>query len=221
MGTRDPRVDAYVAKSAPFAQPILQHLRETIHSASPRIEETMKWSFPHFMHHGIVCSMAAFKEHCAFGFWKQDLVLGGSSTAGRQAMGQFGRIRSLLDLPSRKVLVGYVRRAMRLNEQGVKPVRKPVAKRAALRMPADLRAALAEQPAAAANFERLRPSQRREYVEWIVEAKREDTRARRIATAVEWIADGKPRHWKYRPARAGTAALIPATAPAVARGRPP
>lgn len=200
MGNRDPRVDAYVAKSAPFAQPILRHLRETIHSASPDIEETMKWSFPHFTHHGIVCSMAAFKEHCAFGFWKQDLVLGDTPAVGKEAMGQFGRIRSLADLPSRRVLVGYVRRAMRLNEQGVKVSRKTVAKRAAPRLPADLKAALVEHPAATASFERFSPSQRREYVEWIIEAKREDTRARRLATAVEWIAEGKPRHWKYRPA---------------------
>ena len=200
MGTRDPRVDAYVAKSASFARPILCHLREVIHSASPVIEETMKWSFPHFMHHGIVCSMAAFKEHCAFGFWKQDLVLGGRPTAGKDAMGQFGRIRSLADLPSRKVLAGYVRRAVRLNEQGVKVSRKPVSKRATPRMPPDLKAALAEHPAAAANFERFSPSQRREYVEWIIEAKREDTRARRLATAAAWIAEGKPRHWKYRSA---------------------
>src|SRR5258707_15517836 len=119
MGTRDARVDAYIEKSADFAKPILTHLRELVHSACPDVEETMKWSFPHFQYKGLLCSMAAFKEHCAFGFWKGSLIVGkGGGEAN--AMGQFGRIAGLSDLPSRKVLTGYIKEAMKLNDDGVK-----------------------------------------------------------------------------------------------------
>lgn len=198
MGTRDPRVDAYIEMAAPFAQPILRHLREVVHSAAPDIEETLKWSVPHFVQGGIVCSMAAFKQHCMFGFWKHALVVkdGGDSSTG--AMGSFGRITALSDLPSRKVLAGYVREAVRLNEQGVKLPKATAAKHPKTHeMPEALRAALARNAKARAAFERFTPSQRYEYVEWIAEARREDTRERRLATALEWIAEGKTRHWKY------------------------
>ncbi|HUF28556.1 MAG TPA: DUF1801 domain-containing protein [Gemmatimonadaceae bacterium] len=129
MGTKDPRVDEYIDSSADFARPILTHLREIVHSACPECEETIKWGFPHFTHHGMLCSMASFKEHCAFGFWKGSLIVepdGGSST---RAMGQFGRITSVGDLPTKKVLTGYIRQAMKLNEKGVKvPARQPTGK---------------------------------------------------------------------------------------------
>ena len=200
MGTRDPRVDAYIARSADFAKPILTHLREVVHAACPDVEETIKWSFPNFTYKGMLCSMASFKQHCSFGFWKGALVVGESSGdgTGERAMGQFGRITALSDLPSKKVLTGYIKEAMRLNEAGVKsPTRsKPKAKKE-LPMPDDLSKALRKNKKALATFENFSPSHRREYIEWITEAKGEDTRNRRLATAVEWMADGKPRNWKY------------------------
>lgn len=204
MGTRDPRVDAYIDRSADFAKPILTHLRELVHATCPDVEETMKWSFPHFMHHGILCSMAAFKQHCTLNFWKGPLVLGtsrdGKNGAGERAMGQFGRITAVSDLPPKKVLAGYIKEAMRLNEAGVaSPARakkKATAPRAP-RVPEDLAAALRTNRKALATFESFPPSQKREYIEWITEAKREETRARRLATAIEWMAEGKQRNWKY------------------------
>jgi len=195
MGKKDPRVDAYIEKSADFAKPILKHIRKVVHAACPDVEETMKWSFPHFDYQGIMCSMASFKEHCAFGFWKSALVLGDKATDG--AMGQMGRITSLKDLPSEKVLAGYVRKAAALNEEGVKVERTPRRPRRALETPPDLAAALKRNKKAHAAFESFPPSHKREYVAWIVEAKGDDTRRRRLETAVEWMAEGKPRNWKY------------------------
>jgi uncharacterized protein YdeI (YjbR/CyaY-like superfamily) len=197
MGTRDPRIDAYIARSAEFAQPILAHLRDIVHEACPEVEETMKWSFPHFMYQGMLCSMASFKEHCAFGFWKGAQIVDGSVDG---AMGQFGRITAISDLPSKKILTGYIKKAMQLNETGVKaPMRakpKPAAKKAAA-VPDDLARALKKNAKARATFEKFSPSHKREYIEWIVEAKREETRQRRLETAIEWMAEGKQRNWKY------------------------
>lgn len=197
MGHRDPRVDAYIATSADFAQPILMHLRELVHGTCPDVEETMKWSFPHFMYQGMLCSMASFKGHCALNFWKGALVLDGAGSC--EAMGQFGRITSLADLPPKTVLAGYVKKAMTLNERGVKgPVRARVrVARPEHPVPPALAAALEKNAAARATFDSLSPSQRREYTEWITEAKTETTRDRRVATAVEWLAEGKTRNWKY------------------------
>ncbi|MFL5539634.1 MAG: YdeI/OmpD-associated family protein [Longimicrobiaceae bacterium] len=198
MGTRDPRFDQYIAKAPEFARPILSHLREVVHGACPEVEETMKWSSPHFTWHGMLCHMAAFKQHCAFGFWKGSLVVGDGGGATSEAMGQFGRLTSLADLPSDEVLAGYVREAMRLNDAGVKPPpRAKPAEKKELDVPADLTAALQANPAALAHFERFSPSKRKEYAEWITEAKSEVTRGKRLGTAVEWIAEGKARHWKY------------------------
>lgn len=196
MGKRDPRVEAYIEKAADFAQPILRHLRETVHAASPKIDETMKWSVPHFTCKGILCSMAAFKQHCAFGFWKESLILKSGSAPRENAMGQFGRITSVAELPPRETLIGYVREAVRLNEEGVMP-QKSTTRRKELQMPEAFRVALEKHPKARAAFERFSPSHRYEYVEWIAEAKREDTRNRRISTAIEWLSEGKPRNWKY------------------------
>lgn len=123
MATRDPRVDAYIAKSAGFAQPILIRIRDSVHAACPDVEEAMKWSFPHFLYKGMLCSMAAFTQHAAFGFWKGSLVLGRAKSAG--AMGQFGRLTKVSDLPSRKILAGYIKKAAALNDQGVKQPRAP------------------------------------------------------------------------------------------------
>jgi uncharacterized protein YdeI (YjbR/CyaY-like superfamily) len=201
MGTRDPRFDEYIAKSAPFAQPILAYLREVVHSACPQVEEAMKWSAPHFVYKGILCNMASFKQHCAFGFWKGALVMGGDGSAeAGEAMGQFGRITSINDLPPREVLEGYVREAARLNDAGVKsPTRsKPRdAPKKELEVPDYLTAALEQNDAARATFAAFPPGQRKEYVEWLTEAKSEATRQKRLAQAVEWMAEGKRRNWKY------------------------
>ncbi len=201
MGKRDPRVDAYIDDAADFARPILRHLRELVHAASPDIDETIKWSFPHFTHQGIVCSMAAFKEHCTFGFWKASLILP-DETKREEAMGQFGRIRSLEDLPSRGTLTEWVREAVRLNREGVKVPNAAGRKRAReLEVPDDFRAALDRSPAAAVTFEGFSPSHRNEYVEWITEARREATRERRIRTSIEWLEEGKPHNWRYMKGR--------------------
>ena len=197
MAKKDPRIDAYIARAQPFAQPILKHLRKVVHAACPEVEETMKWSFPHFDYRGeMMASMAAFKAHSAFGFWKGVLVVGSASKAD-EAMGHLGRITSLKDLPSDATLTRYIKKAMKLNEEGVKtPARerrpaKPVA------VPKDLTAALKKNKKAEAAFAAFSPSHQREYVEWITEARADETRRRRLTTAVEWIAEGKPRNWKY------------------------
>jgi uncharacterized protein YdeI (YjbR/CyaY-like superfamily) len=197
MGSRDPRIDQYIAKAPEFARPILAHLREVVHDACPEVEETMKWSTPHFTSGGMLCHMASFKQHCAFGFWKGALVMGDGAHSD-DAMGQFGRLTSLADLPADDVLAGYVREAKRLNAEGVKaPARAKPAEKKELAMPDDLAAALRENPDALGHFERFSPSKRKEYVEWITEAKSDATRAKRLGTAIEWITAGKARHWKY------------------------
>jgi uncharacterized protein YdeI (YjbR/CyaY-like superfamily) len=197
MGTRDPRVDAYIAKSEPFAQPILTHIRRVVHAACPDVEEGMKWSVPHFMHKGILCGMASFKQHCAFSFWKASL-LEGVGGKKKDAMGQFGRITAIEDLPAERTLRRLVKDAARLNEQGVKAPRR-VSKKARpdTAPPADLAAGLKKNRKAAAAFQGLSPSHRREYIEWITEAKGEATRARRLATTLQWLAEGKRRNWQY------------------------
>ncbi len=197
--TTDPRVDAYIAKAAEFARPILRHLREVVHDASPEITETIKWGAPHFEYRGTLCGIAAFKFHCAFWFWKGALVVDDQDSRAGTAMGQFGRITKVEDLPSRKTLIGYVRKAMELKDESVgKPRSAPARpKRKELAIPDYFQAALKKNPNALATFESFSPSHRREYIEWITEAKGEDTRQRRMATALEWLAEGKPRNWKY------------------------
>ncbi|HEY6066297.1 MAG TPA: YdeI/OmpD-associated family protein [Thermoanaerobaculia bacterium] len=194
MGKKDPRIDAYIAKSADFAKPILKHLREIVHKGCPGVEETVKWSMPHFDYRGApLAGMASFKAHCAFGFWKGSLIVPGSS----DAMGQFGRITSLSDLPSDKVLTGYVQKAAKLNEDNVKvprPVKHP---KKEIPMPPDLAAALKKNAKARATYEGFTPSHKREYLQWITEAKAEETRQKRLGNAIEWMAEGKPRNWKY------------------------
>lgn len=202
MPTLDPRIDAYIAKSADFAQPILEHLRAVVHSACPDVEETIKWGFPHFMYRkAILCSMASFKAHCSFGFWQASQLLDKADNKTDEAMGQFGRIASLKDLPPKKVLTGYIKQAMKLGEDPAKPARrakpaKPATPRP-LTVPDYLAAALAGNDAASAHFERFSPSQKREYIDWCEDAKTEATRLRRLGQALEWIAEGKQRNWKY------------------------
>lgn len=202
MGSRDHRVDAYIVKSAAFAKPILKHLRKIVHAGCPEVEETIKWQFPHFDYKGVMCGMAAFNEHCSFGFWKEALILDRHKAAEKTAMGSFGCITSLADLPSEKTLIQYVKKAAALNEAGIKsPGRTQPKKREPLEVPDYFSAALKKNAKARKTFESFPPSKRREYLEWVTEAKREETRNVRLATSIEWLAQGKPRHWKYVPAK--------------------
>lgn len=200
MGAKDPRVDAYIANSAEFAKPILNHLRSLVHAACPDVEETIKWGFPHFMYKGMLCSMASFKQHSAFTLWKGSAILEDGTSAG-EAMGQFGRITALSDLPSDEILTGYIREAVKLNAARVKlPGRSRTREKQEKKeivVPDYLIAALEENESARATFEGFSPSHTREYVQWVTEAKGEATRKRRVETAVEWMAEGKPRNWKY------------------------
>jgi uncharacterized protein YdeI (YjbR/CyaY-like superfamily) len=201
VGTRDPRIDAYIAKSADFAKPILTHLRAIVHGACPDVEETMKWSTPHFSYKGMMAGMAAFKQHCVFGFWKGSLIVeSAGADDSREGMGQFGRITTIADLPSKSVIAGYVKKAMKLNEDGVRSPTRMKAKAKTPKpvvVPEVLEAALAKNRKARATFDAFSPSHKREYAEWIAEAKGEETRTRRVKTAIEWMAEGKPRNWKY------------------------
>jgi uncharacterized protein YdeI (YjbR/CyaY-like superfamily) len=206
MGTKDPRVDAYIAKSADFAKPILTHLRKLIHDNCPSVEETMKWSFPHFTYKAkadrsprILCSMASFKQHCAFGFWYVEM----SDSASREAqsgpaMGQYGRITALADLPKDKVLVQQIKDAIRVHDGGVKPrASARPAEKTELVIPGYFKAALKKNKKALATFEQFNYSNKKEYVEWITDAKSDETRKKRLETAIEWMSEGKSRNWKY------------------------
>lgn len=201
MPSTDPRVDAYIKKSAAFAQPILAHIRQLVHKACPEVEESIKWGFPHFNYKGILCSMAAFKQHCSFGFWKGALMNDDKQLLNRMGvtdMGYFDKITSRKDLPADKTLILYIKEAMRLNDEGVKPPARPRAvKREPLETPPELQAALKNNKAAQIVFEGFSPSHKREYIEWITEAKTEATRNKRIATTIEWLTEGKARNWKY------------------------
>lgn len=194
---RDPRVDAYIAQAQPFARPLLERLRALVHAACPEVEETIKWGMPAFYHHGPMCGMAAFRAHCTFSFWKASLIPGLRTGPGRGAMGHFGRLTGLADLPSQRALAGYLRAAVRLNEAGTKVARPKPAKKPAVRTPPDLAAALAKRPGAQAAWRAFAPSHRREYVAWLAEARRPETRRARLVHSVAWIAAGKPRNWKY------------------------
>ncbi len=207
MPQTDPKMDAYIAKSQPFAQPILSHLRKLLHKGCPDVEETIKWSHPFFEHRGaILCHMAAFKNHCSFGFWGEEIgaVLQKADAVQGGAMGSLGKIASLKDLPSDKAMLGWIREATKFIESGnyTSPIaaRRKVVKapKAAPEAPPAFSRALKRNKRASAVFEAFSPSCKREYVEWIAEAKRPETRDQRIKTAVEWIARGKQRNWKYQ-----------------------
>jgi uncharacterized protein YdeI (YjbR/CyaY-like superfamily) len=197
MPSVDPRVDAYIEKSADFAKPILTHIRKLVHKACPGIQETMKWSMPHFDHKGTVCHMASFKQHCAFGFWKQSLMEQDAFPAEKTAMGSFGRVTSLSDLPADKVIISLIQQAVELNEKGIKVKKKPAARNKDVTVPADLEKALSKNKPAKATFDKFSPSHKREYVQWIEEAKTEATRNKRLGTTVEWLSEGKSKNWKY------------------------
>lgn len=198
MPTIDPRVDNYIDnKAAEFAKPILRHLRKLVHEACPDVVETWKWSFPHFDYKGIMCSMASFKQHCAFGFWKQSLMESDAIPAEKTAMGTFGRITSVDDLPDDKTMIGLIKQAAKLNDDGVKIERKPPTTNKELVVPEILTTALEQNPKASEHFNAFPYSKKKDYVEWITEAKSDATRDKRLATTIAQLEEGKARHWKY------------------------
>ena len=190
---QDPRIDAYIAKAQPFAQPVLTHLRALVHRALPGIGETIKWGMPHFVYNGKnLAGIAAFKAHAAF-------VIHGDGRQG-DAMGQYGKIASLADLPSDQDLTAKLHEAQaRVDSSGtsLKPKAAPKPPKAEIAMSDDFATELARLQGARERFDGWAPSHRREYLEWITEAKRPETRAKRIAQAGGWIAEGKKRNWKY------------------------
>ena len=196
MGKKDPRIDVYIAKAEPFARPILTFIRKAVHAGCPDVDETLKWRHPAFMHKGILCGMAAFKQHVTFGFWKAS-AMNGIGERSADAAGQFGRITSVDDLPDQKTLVGLVEQAAALHDQGVKAPRMKGAPKKPLKEPDYFTAALKKNRKALATYESFSPSHKREYLEWILEAKTEPTRKRRLDTAIAWMAEGKARNWKY------------------------
>ena len=202
MGKKIKEIDDYIARSAAFAQPILRKMRELVHQVCPDTEEKMKWSFPHFDYKNeMMCHMAAFKQHCAFGFWKASLMKDPdliSMAKSEQAMGHLGKITCLEDLPSDKKLSAYIKEAMLLNEKGVKlPPKKISPADTAISIPDYFLKALKKNKAAWQIFDAASYSFRKEYIQWLEEAKSEETRDKRMATAIEWIAEKKGRNWKY------------------------
>ncbi|MGY3040606.1 uncharacterized protein YdeI (YjbR/CyaY-like superfamily) [Rhodanobacter sp. TND4EL1] len=197
MTSHDPRIDAYIAKSGEFARPILEQLRERVHAACPEVEEGIKWSMPFFSYKAApMCMMASFRQHCSFGFWLSKEVTGGSDEDG---MGQFGKLATLKDLPPPKQFAAFIKKAMALNEAGVKKARPKAAAKSAPILPDDVAALLAQKKHAVARttWKSFGPGAQREYVDWIGEAKTDATRQKRIATTLEWLAEGKRRNWKY------------------------
>jgi uncharacterized protein YdeI (YjbR/CyaY-like superfamily) len=201
MHKKSPLIDAYIAKSADFAKPILEHFRDLVHQACPDVEEKMKWSFPHFDYKGeMMCSIAAFKQHCAINFWKATLMKDASlveNAKAETAMGHFGKITSLKELPSDKKLIAYIKEAMMLNEEGKKVAKAKAAPKKEATVPADVAAALKKNKSAQTWFNEFSSSAKREYIDWINDAKSEDTRLKRLEQMIEWVAEGKPRNWKY------------------------
>src|SRR5215510_6512643 len=190
---RDSRIDAYITKAAPFAKPIITHVRDVVHEACPEIVETLKWGHPSFDHHGIVCGVAAFKAHCVLSFWKAAL-LGDAALLQRQ-------VTSVADLPGRRDFLRLVKQAAKLNEDGVtvpeEPRKRPSETRA-LDVPDVLTNALRKNKKAQATFDAFSHTNKKDYVEWITEAKSDDTRQKRLDQAIEWMAEGKTRNWKYQ-----------------------
>lgn len=203
MAKKDKRIDAYIAKSQPFARPILTKLRTLIHKGNPQVEETIKWGMPSFDYKGPFCSFAAFKRHAVFGFWKHKLIkdpkgyLGARFNEGGAAMGNLGRITSLKDLPPDRVFIDFVKQAKKLNDEGVKLPARIVKPRKELVIPGYFLTAVKKNKKALAVFQGFSPSCKREYVEWVTEAKTEETRNSRLKITVEWISEGKKRNWKY------------------------
>ena len=201
MAVTDSKVDVYIEKAGEFARPILIHLRNLVHTACPDVKETIKWGFPHFEYKGMLCHMAAFKKHCSFGFWKAALINESAqflNSLGLQGIDHFDRISTMQDLPADSVLISYIKEAMRLNEEEIKmPKKKIDTNRLAISIPDAFKKALDADAKAIQVFEKASSSFRKEYIEWIADAKTDLTRDKRIATALEWISEGKGRNWKY------------------------
>ncbi|MBK7109862.1 MAG: YdeI/OmpD-associated family protein [Bacteroidetes bacterium] len=202
MPTTNPLIDAYIDKAEEFAKPVLNHLRKLVHTACPDVEEKIKWGFPNFIYKKeILCSMAAFKNHCAFTFWKAALMKDNKKIfeiSGKTAMGHFGKITALKDLPSDAIIKSYIKEAMALNDADVKlPKTKKVIAETKLIIPEYFQKRLNKNKIAKATFEKMPPSHKKEYLQWITEAKTETTREKRISTTLEWLAEGKSRNWRY------------------------
>ncbi len=196
----DARIDAYIARSAPFAKPILLHIRALVHQACPDVVENIKWGMPFFEYKGILCNMAAFKKHCSLGFFKAGQMQSASELQANNehAMGHLGKITTLQDLPADEMLIGYIKEAAALNEAGVKKaIPKKAAEKKELVIPGEITKALSTNETAKNHFDNFPYSHKKEYVEWITEAKTEATRAKRMATMLEWLQEGKSRNWKY------------------------
>jgi uncharacterized protein YdeI (YjbR/CyaY-like superfamily) len=193
MAKKDPRIDAYIKRAQPFARPILKHLRKLVHKACPDVEETIRWGSPFFDRKGVICLMGSFKQHAVFGFWKGKLLFGNEN---KGAMGHFGRLMSIKDLPGDKEMIGYIKKAAELNERGVRR-KRPARGKQKVTVPPDLKAALAKNAKAKKAFENFSYSHRKEYVDWITGAKRDETRTKRLKTAVQWLSKGKPQNWRY------------------------
>ena len=194
--THDPRIDDYIAKAQPFAQEILSHVRERVHAVLPDVQEDIKWRMPAYLVGGkLVLITAAFKEHTALNFWRGQELESRHDTVG--AMGQFGKIRSLEELPPNAELDRLIREAAELAEAGPSPRKPKHEPRPAAEIHPEFAAALEAAPAAKATFESFPPGQRREYADWISEAKQDATRQKRIATGIDWLGEGKRRNWKY------------------------
>jgi uncharacterized protein YdeI (YjbR/CyaY-like superfamily) len=195
------QIDAYILKAAPFAQPVLNHLRALVHHACPNVEEKIKWGMPHFDYHGkMMCWMAAFKAHCSFGFWKAALMEEKSlkPQSAKNGMGHLGRITSLQDLPSDKDLIRWIGKAMQLNDAGIVMQKEDLQKQPeALQLPDDFSKQLSKNKLALKNFQQFTLAAQKEYIDWIEGAKRTETREKRIALGIEWICEGKKRNWQY------------------------
>ena len=200
---KDKRVDAYIDKAQPFAKPILKKLRELIHKGNPDVEETIKWGMPFFDYKGPFCNFASFKEHATFGFWKYKLIkdpngyLQNISSKGGDAMGNLGRITSLKDLPPDKVIIDFIKQAKKINDEGIKLTLKPKKPKGELVIPDYFINSLKKNKKAFDTFNNFSYSHKKEYVEWISDAKTDETRNKRIETAIEWMSVGKSRNWEY------------------------
>lgn len=201
MSKKDPRIDLYISNAADFARPILLHLRELIHAACPDVQESIKWSFASFDYKGPMCTMAAFKQHCAFGFWKASIMKDKTLTKNAEsesAMGHYGKITSLKNLPPDKKIIAHIKEAMILNEKGIKvPPKKVTTTKKDIVVPDYFLKKLKKNKDAFRTFEEFSPSHKREYIEWITEAKTDETKNRRMEVAIEWMSQGKSRNWKY------------------------
>ena len=195
MAKKDKRVDVYITRAPQFARPILTTVRGWMHEGAPDCEEALKWGHPAFLQEGILCGMVAFKEYCGVHFWQGKNVVAVNKGPHGPAQ-QLGKLLAVKDLPSKRVFLGYVRKAVELNASGVK-VARPTKPKKPFAVPAEFRKAMDRDAKAKATFDGFSPSHRREYAEWIADAKQEATRERRIAQALEWLAEGKPRNWKY------------------------